>query len=261
MSDALTVAEQGSRIAIENYLVRFTFDATQGGNCVEGLWKPLNVPLLCTNYHSTDLFASADGIGYFTTGDANGVLTVRDSGPERAVVVAESQMACRRPSKGAPPSCGCVERVYEVDRDASSLTVHVTFVLSDAKESWNVSQLRMIDMETNHNELTHFATQDAQGNPFSGPVDDRISGFVKNPSFDSYTLCGSRLAVTTRFDNIADLDSIYAENGSKVVSVGIPGTALLAFWIRSQPQTLSAGTTFRGTLNIRLRPVEEPGKS
>jgi len=255
MTQELKITERDRLVSVETPRARFTFDAAQGGNCVEGAWGPLDTPLLCTNYHSTDLFAAADGRGYYTTGDRDGVLTVRKSGPDCAVVVADCDMACQQPEAGLPASCGRVQRVYEIN-DAT-LTVHVRFVVGDTRELWDFGQLRMMDMETNHRELTHFATQDPKGEPVSGPVDANVCGLVRRPRFPRYTLYGHRLAVTTSFDSVTDLDCIYAENGREVKSVGVPGTALLAFWIRSQPRRLTPGTTFSGTLHIRLHPVDE----
>lgn len=255
MTEELKVAERGRLVSVENARARFTFDAAQGGNCVAAVWRPLDMPLLCTNYHSTDLFAAADARGYYTTGDRDGVLTVRKSGPERAVVVADCDMVCSQPEAGSPASCGRVQRVYEIS--GATLTMHIRFVVGDATEIWDFTQLRMIDMETNHRELTHFATQDPKGKPLSGPVDAKVCGLVQSPRFPHYTLYGRRLAVTTSFDSVTDLSCIYAENGAEVKSVGVPGTALLAFWVRSQPRRVTPGTTFSGTLHIRLHPADE----
>ena len=73
----MKVENKERKIVISAAHLRVVIDGNQGGNITLASFLPLDLPVLTTNYHSTDVYVGIEGIGgFYTTGDAEAELNI-----------------------------------------------------------------------------------------------------------------------------------------------------------------------------------------
>jgi len=230
----MTVERSGACCAVESAWLSVCIDSSQGGNITLAKLLPQNIPVLTTNYHSTDAYILIDGIGgFYSTGDPSAELAVLEQSPGCAMIETRASLVSRPGNPAEPSRVGATVRRYTIWDDLPVIRVDTRIEVDAALAGpgWRSSDARLVDMEANYDELDHFAYPGSEGAVVTGPLDHAMNGKTETLGEPWYCLFGKRLSLTVRLDDPAKYCFYWAENA--LVNMGalnIHGVAFLAQW-------------------------------
>lgn len=228
----MQVEQSGAILIVTSELLRVTFDSQQGGNITQAAFRPLDVVLLTTNYHSTDVYVRIEGIGgFYTTGDSNAIVRVVAADSHRIAVEAESLLAPRPENPPGPPNAGRVLRRYTMWDDLPVIRFDTSIEIDPALGDWRSEDARLVDMETNHAELNQFAYPGPDGRTVSAKLDKARNGEISELAQPWYALFGERAGLTIRLDDQRKYCHYWTENLClNIPRLKLHGVAWLAQW-------------------------------
>ena len=230
----MKVENKERKIIISAAQLRVVVDGDQGGNITLASFLPLDLPVLTTNYHSTDVYVGIEGIGgFYTTGDAEAEINVVKTGESQVVIEADSVLA-RVPSNPPDPQrAGRVLRRYTVWDDLPVIRID-TEIGVDPKlvgRNWCSRDARLVDLEANYDELDRFAFTGPKGELIRGELSAAHNGGTWALGEPCYSLYGDRVGLTVRLDDAEKYCYYWAENA--LINMGdlnIRGVSFLVQW-------------------------------
>ena len=247
----MTVERSGTRCIVASASIRATIDSSQGGNITLAEHLPRGIPVLTTNYHSTDAYILIDGIGgFYSTGDPDAAMDVLEQSSDRVVVETRASLVARPGNPVEPSRVGTAVRRYTFWDDLPVIRFDTEMDVDPrlAGPGWRSSDARLVDMESSFDELDRFAWPAHDGTVVSGPLEAAMNGTTRSLGEPWYCLSGRRLSLTVRLDDPAKYCFYWAENALiNMGALGIRGVAFLAQWSYGERRVGPADAPLRGT--------------